>query len=54
MQIPDLQEAGELVWLVEHLRPQAPQSVALDWRFVSQPFALFPSQSPQPASHDPE
>jgi hypothetical protein len=34
-----------------HARPHIPQLLAVVARFVSQPFAAFPSQSPKPAAH---
>lgn len=33
-----------------HTLPHAAHDVAVIWRFVSQPFAALPSQSPKPAS----
>jgi hypothetical protein len=50
-QLPLVQEAAPLVLL--QAAPQAPQWLTLEAVFVSQPFAVLPSQLPQPLLHAP-
>jgi hypothetical protein len=50
VQVPDVHDSE--AFARAQAEPQAPQFVS-DVRLVSQPFALFESQFPNPAVHDP-